>query len=106
MATGRRVTFEYTLLAGVNDSPEQAEQLARLLYTKKLASHVNLIPYNAVDDAEQFKRPTRAAVFEFRDVLESMNVPASIRQTRGLEAAAACGQLRNAFQKDPMDASG
>ena len=106
VATGRRVTFEYTLLAGVNDSPEQAEQLARLLYTKKLASHVNLIPYNAVDDAEQFKRPTRAAVFEFRDVLESMNVPASIRQTRGLEAAAACGQLRNAFQKDPMDASG
>ena len=105
VATGRRVTFEYTLLAGVNDSPEHAEALARLLYTKKLASHVNLIPYNAVDDAEQFQRPTRAAVHEFRDILEEMNVPASIRQTRGLEAAAACGQLRNAFQKDPIVAA-
>ena len=105
VATGRRVTFEYTLLAGVNDSPEHAKALARLLYTKKLASHVNLIPYNAVDDAEQFQRPTRAAVHEFRDILEEMNVPASIRQTRGLEAAAACGQLRNAFQKDPIVAA-
>ena len=104
VATGRRVTFEYTLLAGVNDSEEQAEALAKLLYTKKLASHVNLIPYNAVDEGEEFKRPTRAAVFRFRDVLEEMNVPASIRQTRGLEAAAACGQLRNAFQKDPIEA--
>ena len=104
VATGRRVTFEYTLLAGVNDSEEQAEVLAKLLYTKKLASHVNLIPYNAVDEGEEFKRPTRAAVFRFRDVLEEMNVPASIRQTRGLEAAAACGQLRNAFQKDPIEA--
>jgi 23S rRNA (adenine2503-C2)-methyltransferase len=102
VATGRRVTFEYTLLAGVNDSPEHAEALARVLYTKKLASHVNLIPYNTVDDAEQYQRPTRAAVHEFRDILEEMNVPASIRQTRGLEAAAACGQLRNAFQKDPI----
>ena len=104
VATGRRVTFEYTLLAGVNDAPEQAEALARTLYTKKLASHVNLIPYNPVDEAEQFQRPTRAAVFEFRDVLENMNVPASIRQTRGLEAAAACGQLRNAYQKNPLTA--
>lgn len=106
VATGRRVTFEYTLLAGVNDSPEQAEELARVLYTKRLASHVNLIPYNPVDDAEDFKRPARAAVHEFRDVLERMNVPASIRQTRGLEAAAACGQLRNAYQKDPMMGAG
>ena len=105
VATGRRVTFEYTLLAGVNDSPRHAEALARLLYTKKLASHVNLIPYNAVDDAEQYQRPPRAAVHEFRDILEEMNVPASIRQTRGLEAAAACGQLRNAFQKDPIVAA-
>ena len=101
VATGRRVTFEYTLLAGVNDSPEQAEALGRLLYTKRLASHVNLIPYNPVDEGD-YDRPSRAAVFEFRDVLEEMNVPASIRQTRGLEAAAACGQLRNSYQKDPL----
>ena len=43
-----------------------------------------------------------AAVYEFRNILEEMNVPASIRQTRGLEAAAACGQLRNSFQQNPM----
>lgn len=101
VATGRRVTFEYTLLAGVNDAPEQAEALAKLLYTKRLASHVNLIPYNPVDEGD-FERPSRATVHEFRNILEKMNVPASIRQTRGLEAAAACGQLRNSYQKNPL----
>jgi 23S rRNA (adenine2503-C2)-methyltransferase len=60
-----------------------------------------LIPYNTVDEAD-FQRPSRAAVYEFRNILDEMNVPASIRQTRGLEAAAACGQLRNSFQKTPM----
>jgi 23S rRNA (adenine2503-C2)-methyltransferase len=101
IATGRRVTFEYTLLGGVNDQPEHAKELGRLLYARNLASHVNLIPYNPVDDSD-FKRPSRATVYAFRDVLEDLNVPASIRQTRGLEAAAACGQLRNAFQKDAI----
>ncbi|OUS42824.1 radical SAM domain-containing protein-like protein [Ostreococcus tauri] len=104
IATGRRVTFEYTLLGGVNDQPEHAKELGRLLYARNLASHVNLIPYNPVDDAD-FKRPSRATVYAFRDVLEQERVPASIRQTRGLEAAAACGQLRNAYQKNAMTAS-
>ena len=101
VATGRRVTFEYTLLGGVNDSVEDAKELGRLLYARNLASHVNLIPYNPVDDAD-FKRPSRATVYAFRDALESCKVPASIRQTRGLEAAAACGMLRNQFQKDAI----
>lgn len=71
VATGRRVTFEYTLLAGVNDSPEQARALGKLLYTKRLASHVNLIPYNPVDDSD-FDRPSRASVYEFRNILAGM----------------------------------
>lgn len=99
IATGRRVTFEYTLLAGINDSSEQAVELAELLHKKKLASHVNLIPYNPVHDAPDFARPDRATVFKFKNILEEMQVPASIRQSRGLEAAAACGQLRSSFQK-------
>lgn len=95
------MTFEYTLLGGINDQPEHAKELGRLLYARNLASHVNLIPYNPVDDSD-YQRPSRATVYAFRDILEGLNVPASIRQTRGLEAAAACGQLRNAFQKNAI----
>ena len=83
---------------------DQAEELGRLLYKNKLASHVNIIPYNPVDDAPDFKRPGRASVLNFKNTLERMNVPASIRQSRGLEAAAACGQLRNAYQKNALQA--
>jgi len=100
-ATGRRVTFEYTLLAGVNDQKEHAKELASVLFKKNLASHVNLIPYNPVDDSD-FKRPTKQAIDQFRKILEENNVPTSVRQTRGLEAAAACGQLRNMYQKEAL----
>ena len=100
-ATGRRVSFEYTMLAGVNDQKEHAKELASVLYKKNLASHVNLIPYNPVDDSD-FKRPSKAAIDLFRKILEENNVPTSVRQTRGLEAAAACGQLRNMYQRDAL----
>ncbi|KAK9915952.1 hypothetical protein WJX75_006384 [Coccomyxa subellipsoidea] len=103
--TGRRVTFEYTLLAGFNDSPAQAEELARVLTRHGLrGSHVNLIPWNAVQDA-QFKRPSRAAGRAFCDALEKAGIPVSMRVTRGTDAAAACGQLRNEFQRMPLDGS-
>ena len=69
VATGRRVTFEYTLLGGINDQPEHAKELGRLLYARNLASHVNLIPYNPVDDSD-YQRPSRATVYAFRDILE------------------------------------
>ena len=100
--TGRRVTFEYTVLAGVNDSRQLAEQLARLLKRFDLSSHVNLIPWNPVDDSG-FKRPDKAHVRAFAAVLEENKVPVSIRVSRGMEAAAACGQLRNQHQKSPLD---
>lgn len=101
--TGRRVTFEYTVLATVNDSPALAEDLAVLLKRHDLRSHVNLIPWNPVDDSG-YKRPDKAHVRAFAAVLEKHRIPVSIRITRGMEAAAACGQLRNQHQKSPLQA--
>jgi len=101
LATKRRISFEYTLLKGVNDSVEQALALAKLLYKFNVAGHVNLIPYNTVDESD-FQRPTRAGVEAFKNALMKQKIETSVRETRGLEAAAACGQLRNTFQKTPM----
>jgi 23S rRNA (adenine2503-C2)-methyltransferase len=66
-----------------------------------MAAHVNVIPWNPVDESE-YKRPTNAAVAAFRGVLEKAGVETTLRVTRGLEAAAACGQLRNSFQKQAV----
>lgn len=104
-ATGRRVTFEYALLAGVNDAPEHAAGLARLL-RKGLgpgASHVNVIPWNFVEGTP-FGAPTRAGAATFAAAVEAAGVPASVRASRGQDAAAACGQLRNDNQKTPLAA--
>jgi 23S rRNA (adenine2503-C2)-methyltransferase len=84
----RRVFVEYVLLAGVNDSPEQAEELARLLGPEGFK--VNLIPYNPTGRFEGSSRETIAA---FKSVLDRRHVPATVRLTRGREIAAACGQL-------------
>ncbi|KAJ9518797.1 hypothetical protein QJQ45_026088, partial [Haematococcus lacustris] len=93
---GQRVTYEYTLIHGVNDSVEQARELAELLRSYDLFSHVNVIPWNPVDDSH-YKRPSRDRVMAFVKELDAAGVPATIRMTKGLEAAAACGQLRNNF---------
>ena len=90
-ATGRRISFEYTLIAGKNDSEEDAARLARLL--RGMLCHVNLIRLNPVREtglrsAEQGKAQA------LRDYLESHGVPASIRRTLGQDIDAACGQLR------------
>ncbi len=89
--TGRRVTFEYILLAGLNDQPEQAEQLAQLL--RGFQSHVNLIPYNPIDEVE-YQRPSKARVDAFADALRQQRVAVTVRWSKGLGADAACGQLR------------
>jgi 23S rRNA (adenine2503-C2)-methyltransferase len=89
--TGRRISFEYTLLAGVNDSAEQARELAHLI--RGFQSHVNLIPYNPVIGAD-YQRPSERAIQNFVQVLEDYKIAVSVRRTRGLEADAACGQLR------------
>ena len=89
--TGRRVTFEYILLAGVNDLPEQAAELAQLL--RGFQSHVNLIPYNPIRDAD-YHRPTSRRIQAFCNILKQEHIAVSVRYSRGLEADAACGQLR------------
>ncbi|KAK4351391.1 hypothetical protein RND71_030704 [Anisodus tanguticus] len=101
LETKRRVSFEYTLLAGVNDSVEHAIELAELLHEWGRGHHVNLIPFNPIDGSE-YKRPSKKYVSAFVSALESRKVTASVRQTRGLDASAACGQLRNEFQKSPL----
>ena len=89
--TGRRVTFEYILLSGVNDQPEHAEELAQHL--RGFQSHVNLIPYNPISEAD-FQRPQGADMQTFLQTLEDHHITASIRRSRGLDRDAACGQLR------------
>lgn len=89
--TGRRVTFEYILLAGINDLPENARELARQL--RGFQTHVNLIPYNPISEVD-YQRPNQQRIKEFSDVLATANIAVSVRYSRGLEADAACGQLR------------
>lgn len=89
--TGRRVTFEYILLAGLNDCPEHAAELANHL--RGFQSHVNLIPYNPIHEAD-YQRPDRQRIQTFVNALKQRNIAVSVRYSRGLEADAACGQLR------------
>ena len=87
----REITFEYTLLAGVNDTPEEAKGVARI--AKPLGAKVNLIPYNPIREAE-FERPSPKRVETFRGILEKAGIRVTVRQTAGREIEAACGQLR------------
>jgi len=89
--TGRRITFEYALIGGVNDQPEHAQELADVL--KDLLCHVNLIPVNHVPE-RKYVRTTRDEIFEFQRILEKNNINATIRREQGHDIAAACGQLR------------
>lgn len=93
--TKRRVTFEYLLLAGINDSTQHAQQLALLL--KKMLCNVNLIPYNLVA-GKPYQRPSKQAIGAFRAVLEQEGIEVTQRLERGHAVAAACGQLRRQTQ--------
>jgi 23S rRNA (adenine2503-C2)-methyltransferase len=89
--TGRRVTFEYILLAGLNDQPEHGIELAQHL--RGFQSHVNLIPYNPISEVD-YQRPSPRRIQAFVETLEQHNIAVSVRRSRGLEKDAACGQLR------------
>ena len=98
-ATGRRISFEYTLIAGKNDSREAAERLALLLNrslrtrTETMPIHVNLIPVNEVKESG-FQRSGAKAVKAFAAVLERNGIRATVRRTLGADINASCGQLR------------
>lgn len=89
--TGKRIFFGWTLIAGKNDSPEQARTLAELL--KGIDGHVNLIPLNPTSGFDGTAAPTRAA-FEFQGILREAGFPCTFRQRRGIDVAAGCGQLK------------
>jgi len=89
--TGRRITFEYALIGGVNDQAEHAQELADVL--KDMLCHVNLIPVNHVPERNYVRTP-REDIFEFQRVLERNNINVTIRREQGHDIAAACGQLR------------
>lgn len=89
--TGRRVTFEYILLAELNDCPEHAIELAAHL--RGFQSHVNLIPYNPIHEVD-YRRPSPKRIQSFVTALKAQHIAVSVRQSRGLAADAACGQLR------------
>ena len=86
----RRITFAYVLLNGVNDAPDQARQLARLL--KGFRCKINLIPFNPHPHLP-YAPPPEARILQFQDILREANYTALIRESRGREIAAACGQL-------------
>lgn len=98
-ATGRRISFEYTLIAGKNDSPADATRLARVLNSHlrgkntTMPIHVNLIPVNPVKE-RGFTHSSGAAIRRFASVLESHGIRATVRRTLGADINASCGQLR------------
>jgi 23S rRNA (adenine2503-C2)-methyltransferase len=87
----RRITIEYILMEGVNDSPEDAEKLAALL--KPLRAKVNLIPFNE-HEKSAFRRPGESVMLEFQDILVKHHYTTMIRNSKGRDISAACGQLR------------
>lgn len=90
-ATGRRISFEYAMINGVNDSEECAAMLADRLHA--MLCHVNLIPVNNVEE-NKFSKPSKDAIKRFIKVLESKNINVTVRRELGSDISASCGQLR------------
>lgn len=96
--TRRRLTFEYVLLAGVNDREEDAHALGQLLRRQPLCA-VNTIPYNSTDVAARYKRPSPQSTRQFREIVGSYGVTITQRAEKGHRIAAACGQLKRSALK-------
>lgn len=93
--SGRRISFEYSLFAGINDQPEHARELARRL--KGMLCHVNLIPANEFDGGSH-RQSDRRQVEQFQQILQSAGINATIRRELGADINAACGQLRRTLE--------
>lgn len=94
--SGRRVSYEYSLVKGVNDTEEEALRLSRLLKGKNC--HVNLIPVNPIEE-RSWETVTRSYAGHFKNLLEKNGINATIRREMGRDIQGACGQLRRSFQK-------
>jgi 23S rRNA (adenine2503-C2)-methyltransferase len=97
--TGRRVSYEWVMLAGVNDTRRDAHELAQLL--KRKLAHVNLIPFNPVDGTP-YNAPDRPTIRAFKEMVEGEGLNVTVRDTRGREADAACGQLHERVMKSKL----
>ena len=92
--TGRRVTFEYSLVGGVNDTAEDATELSALVHG--MNCHINLIPVNPIKERD-FKQSNRDAIDAFRGYLEKHGINVTIRREMGRDIGGACGQLRKNY---------
>ncbi|MCR8634809.1 23S rRNA (adenine(2503)-C(2))-methyltransferase RlmN [Paenibacillus radicis (ex Xue et al. 2023)] len=95
LKTNRRITLSYILLKDVNDGREHALELADLIRDKRQLINVNLIPYNPVDELDQYKRSEHESVRAFYDTLKKQGISCSVRLEHGTDIDAACGQLRS-----------
>lgn len=95
--TGRRISFEYTMIDGVSDSPEQAQLLAKKL--AGMGAHVNMIPLNNVTESGLYTS-SRQAIRRFQTILEENGVTATLRRTLGSDIDASCGQLRRKYESN------
>ena len=102
-ATSRRISFEYAMIGGVNDSKENAKELLRRM--KGLPCHFNLIPLNHVEESP-LKPSTREAVAAFQKTLEDGGIPATVRRTLGSDIDASCGQLRRKYNREKTAPAG
>lgn len=96
-ATSRRISFEYAMIRGVNDSPENARELLERI--KGLPAHFNLIPLNHVEESP-LQPSTRASVAAFQKILEDGSIPTTVRRTLGGDIDASCGQLRRKYTQE------
>jgi 23S rRNA (adenine2503-C2)-methyltransferase len=95
--TKRRITFEYSLVAGVNDTAAEAHRLGKLL--SDLNCHINLIPVNPIKERE-FKQSLKKDIENFKNVLEKYKKNATIRREMGRDIQGACGQLRKSYRDE------
>ena len=95
--TGSRITFEYSLVAGVNDCKEDAKSLSKLV--KGMLCHVNLIPVNEIKE-NTLKRPSKKNILEFEEILKDNGIEVTVRREMGTDINAACGQLRRSYLEE------
>ena len=96
-ATSRRISFEYAMIQGINDRPQDARELLRRL--KGLPAHFNLIPLNHVEESP-LKPSTKVSVARFQKILEDGGIPTTVRRTLGGDIDASCGQLRRKYNRE------
>lgn len=95
--TTRRISFEYAMISGVNDTNECARELAKI--TKGIMCHINLIPANPVNEND-FNKSDKVRIIEFRNILSSYGLTATVRRTLGADIDASCGQLRRKVREE------